>query len=162
MIGNVLIAPNSFLQAYRSITFAVKVDNYFSFELGSFFGSAPNDNTFAQDIVFYNSDADATANGSDLTGRMENILRDVTKKAYIRFNKHPSVPSQDYIANYSIGNDMAIPTFLGATPLPLNALAKDGDEFEIYGVDEIRKFFSSPLHISLNPVPYLLTVILFK
>jgi hypothetical protein len=165
MITNVLNAPNSFLKCFSSHTLAVSVNNYISFgQYRKTDFSFPHDNTFADDLNFKIS----TQEANDLSLLQDTFggslcIYDNTKKAIIKIHKHPIAPVQDFLCSYSIGKDMAISTAsAGSKPFPLNALAKDGDEFEIYGVNEIRKFFCTPLDASMNPVPYLITIHLFK
>lgn len=164
MITNVVVAPNIFLKAYGSFT--IGIDRPFSLngqtishppvKLNT--GSLPYDSLFANDITVH-SDAEYLSLIAPSFVTDKKFL-DSTKKAIFKFNKHPSVAPQEFIANYSLDGVMLAPS--GTHVLEINSLAKDGDEFEIYGLSEIKKFFCSPLEISMNPVPYLLTISLFN
>jgi hypothetical protein len=162
-VENVLTPPNSFLKAYRARTFAIAAGDWFVFEQYRVnLVYEPSDYTFSSFYPFYGSEVAATNNGDDPASLGICTLKLSTKKALIRFHKHPNAAATDFLANYSVGPDLFLPTFIGARPDPFNAMAKDGDEIEIYGYSEIQKFFCGPLNSAFTQVPYLLTVILFE
>ena len=160
MITNVVVAPNIFLKAYRGLTFAVKATIQLALSTSGFAFSRSHD-LLAEDIIVYGNEADAITAGVDYDDASNLIVLNSTKKAIIRFNEHASVPSQQFIAAYCLQDNPTIQSYNGM-PVPSYLLAKDGDEIEIYGVDEIRKFKSFPLIGDLNPVPYYLTITLFN
>jgi hypothetical protein len=168
MITNVIKAPNTFLKCYSSFTIAINNDFTLSgMTVGHLIviplnkGSMPYDILFSNDVTVH-SEANYTALPSPNYPNDRAFLNS-TKKAVFKINEHTSVPSQDYIANYTLdGNIRTNPTGLGTGVLPINALAKDGDEFEIYGFNEIKKVHFGQLDLSMNPVPFLLTISLFK
>ncbi len=162
-IENVITAPNVYLTCYKVRTFAIAAGDWFTFDQLRSVNTVytPVDVTFSAPISFYNSDYLASINHVSPNDPAECVLRNTTKKVVIRFSKHPNVLATEFLANYSFGVDLFLPTSVNAVPHPLNALAKDGDELEIYGLPEIRKFFTGPVHANLGPVPYLLTVAMF-
>jgi len=163
MLTNAITPPNVFLKAYKCRTFAVNTGTFFRLEpTATNFVHNAFDFGFSNPFPFYASDNAATLNAADPRDNGVCVVRATTKKAVIRFNKHPNAVATPFLANYSIGTDMFLPTFIGAVPDPLNAMAKDGDEIEIYGLNEIAKFFAGPLDAVFLQVPFLLTITLFE
>lgn len=142
MISNNATSPNSFLKVYKTVTI-------------------PVDSTGATGIPFFNSEADAVANNANPNHGALVVVRNNTKKAIFKFTKSPLEAPQDYIASYSLGRDKLIDTKLPGHPATQFAHAKDGDEFEIYGIEEIRKFEFTPLRNVGSPVAFFITIILF-
>lgn len=164
-LKNAITPPNAYLKAYRSITFSVPPGTFFALTPGrSNFVWKASDNTFlpGDSVPFYADEHSAILNGENVRDNGLLVVRKTTKKMQVQFHKHPSAAATPFLSNYSAGKDMFLATSPGALPDPLNALAKDGDELEIYGPSEIAKFFTSPLDSAFASVPYLLTIILFE
>jgi hypothetical protein len=162
-VENVLTPPNSFLQAYKSRTIAIAAGDWFTFEQYRVnIVYEPWDYTFSSGYRFYGSAQTALSNGDDPSAIGICALKATTKKVLIRFHKHSAEAASDFLANYSIGQDLFLPTSPGSPPDAFNAMAKDGDEIEIYGYSEIQKFFCGPLHPMFGSVSYLLTIIMFE
>lgn len=156
MISNYITLPNTNLKCYKCFTVAMASDG-----TGWYF---PDDYTFIAPTPFFYDEITAVANGFNPIHISTLLIRSFTKKAIFKITKHPNELPTDYIAEYSLGIDNVVDTSLPGRPRIRYALAKDGEEFEIFGINEIRKFEVKPLIGigSFTPVPFLLTVILFK
>lgn len=167
MQTNVIIAPNVYLKCYLSTTIAINtrpfcLDNKTVGNPAQRInkGSWAYDTTFPDAITFLLQDEWDALNLTNPLGVATKKVLNSTKKAVFKFNKHFAFPAQDFLCNYSLDGLLLNQT--GANVSPFNMLAKDGDEVEIYGLDEIKKFHTSNLHSSMNPVPFLLTISLYK
>ena len=167
MQTNVIIAPNVYLKCYLSTTIAID-GRPFSLS-GKTIANPPqriNKGSWAYDLAFSNgveflsqAEWDAQNLITPFGESVKKVLSS-TKKAVFKFNKHYASPAQEFLCNYSL--DGYFRNLTGPVVSPINMLAKDGQELEIYGLDEIKKFFTSNLHSSMNPQPFLLTISLYK
>ena len=159
MITNALIPPNSFLKVYRNVSFSMS--QQFLFDLIPVQIDLLNTILGTTDF-FYGTEACAINAGVNPYMDGANVLLNSTKKAVIKISKHPSSPPQQYIAAYSL--DQGTPNPAITAFIKQASLAQDGDEIEIYGYNEIRKFVCdiAPINLNNNPVPFVLTITLFN
>ena len=159
MITNVLTPPNSFLKVYRNISFSMS--QQFLFDIIPIQIDLLNTVLGSTDF-FYGTENCAVNAGKNPYLDGVNVLLNSTKKAVIKISKHPTSPPQQFIASYSLDQGVVPLGGWSGAYLKQTALAQDGDEIEIYGYNEIRKFVADIVPVNLNPVPYVLTISLFN
>ncbi len=141
MIGNVTNPPNGFLKAYYSNT--VLANDTVLFD--DTFNNLPNQITG----IYKQSD-------TGFTTPIAISLLKITKKILVK------VFSPDYVLapNKFVAHCNLIAENFGTPNLTSRLVMRDGDEIELYGIEEIRRLVF--LQNNYTPQDYLLQISLFK
>jgi hypothetical protein len=160
MITNFL-SSNKTLSCYANDTLSVNKGKFITMNEAFLFSYA-FDNTFANNLEYkLQSENPPTPPVLQMDAK--------TKKMTVKFLRHPSANiNQKAVCYYTLKNPI-IPTFLPVFPIYQGCIAYDGDQIDIFGLKEIKKFAAWTLPTApygppelYDDVPFLVSIHLYK